>query len=389
MLDKNIFLKTEWTDPVTCAKGYLVISNLINNFSVGGIRMRSGLDVKEVEDLARIMTPKFLAMGIPFGGAKGGINYDPDWEDSRGVLKRYLKAHLPFILENWVVSEDMGTKENEIIDILKELGVETSIKAFLKTVKDNEKVFLQKNYAEGVHMKYDNMVFTDVITGYGVAVATKGALSKLGIDPRKAKVSIQGFGSVGGGGALYLSRQGIKIVAIADEMGTIYSEEGFNIPNLLKIRNDRGIIDRAKLPNSCLLQSKEYWLSLDVDVLVPAAIADAINIDNVESVQAKLIIEGANMPISQEAQSILEKKGINIIPDFIASSGGIGLFGALLYRRLTANPENILQYLDETISSSVEWIFKISEDNKISMREAAYKLVLKKQKELPGACPRK
>lgn len=382
MLDKNIFLKTEWTDPVTGTKGYLVINNLINNFSVGGIRMRSGLDVKEVEELARIMTPKFLAMGIPFGGAKGGINYDSDWDDSHGVLKRYLQAHLPFILENWVPSEDLGTKENEIIDILKELGVETSVKAFLKTVKGDEGVLLQKNYADAVHMKYDDMVFTDVVTGYGVAVATKEALSKLDIDSNKAKASIQGFGSVGGGGALYLSRQGIKIVAIADEIGTIYSEEGFNIPNLLKVRNERGIIDRSKLPANYLLKSKEYWHSLDVDVLIPAAIADAINIDNAKSVRAKLIIEGANMPITQEAQSVLEKKDIKIIPDFIASSGGIGLFGALLYRRLTAKPENILKYLDETISSSVGWIFNISEDKKISLREAAYQLVLKNQKEL-------
>lgn len=375
LLSKNLYMKTEWTDPETGTKGYLVIDELFGDLCGGGIRMRSGLPIDEVEELAKVMTSKFMAMSIPCGGAKGGIDYDPDKEDSREVLKRYLLAHRPFIKENWGTSEDLGTREEDILAILGELGVRTSVHCILNTMEEEEGNALLGNLVQGLFMQHDGLVFTDVTTGYGVSVAAREGLKRLGIEPEGAKASIQGFGTVGGSSALYLSRQGIRIVAITDAEGTMYSDAGFDIPELLKIRSEKGVIDRERVPEGTSLFPGADWLSLEVDLLVPAAISNAITTENADRISTGLMVEGANMPTSASAEESLVARGVRIIPDFIANSGGIGLFGALLFHRLPPEPETILGYLDKTITESVNRIFDISEVEGIALRVAAGRLV--------------
>jgi glutamate dehydrogenase (NAD(P)+) len=161
-MTKPAYLRTEWTDPLTGSKGYLVIDELIDGMCGGGIRMRPGLNASEVENLARVMTAKFMAMGIPCGGAKGGIDYNPAKADSREVLKRYLLAHRPFIRECWGTSEDLGTREEDILAILQELDVNTSVHAVLSRRSAEEQSTLLGNLLKGLFLQHDGMVFTDV-----------------------------------------------------------------------------------------------------------------------------------------------------------------------------------------------------------------------------------
>ena len=384
MKNKPLYMRTEWTDPVTGAKGYLAIDELIDRMCGGGIRMRPGLDAGEVENLARVMTAKFMAMGIPCGGAKGGIDYDPAKADSRDVLKRYLLAHRPFIKENWGTSEDLGTREEDILAILDELEVKTSVHAVLSRTGAEEQNALLGNLLKGLFLQHNGMVFTDVTTGYGVAVAAREALRRMGLQPERARAAVQGFGTVGGGTALYLSRQGVRIVAIADSEGAVFSEEGFDIPRLLQTRDDKGVIDRKRIPGTHRLGAREDWLATDVDLLVPAAISGAITAQNAHRIRAGLLVEGANMPTTEEAERSLAARGVKVVPDFIANSGGIGLFGALLFHRLPPEPETILEFLDRTISQSVNRIFDIAEQAKILLREAAYQLVEERRKQMLG-----
>lgn len=382
---REVLMKTEWTDPVTGAKGYLVIDELFDGLCGGGIRMRPGLDSGEVEELARVMTNKFMAMGIPCGGAKGGINYDSRREDASGVLKRYLLAHRPFLRENWGTSEDLGTSEGEIMALLAEMDVRTSAHAILTRFSPEEGAELLGNLVTGLNMEYDGMIFNNVATGYGVSVAAREALKRTGVEPGRARAAVQGFGTVGGGTAFYLARQGVKVVAVADIEGTVYCEAGLDIPDLLQKRDEKGIIDRTKLPAAYKLEPRDRWMELEVELAVPAAISGAITTENAGHVRAGLVVEGANMPITREAASMLFGRGVKIVPDFIANSGGVGLFGALLFHRLPPEPQPILEYLDKTITDSVNRIFDLSAERDISLYDAARRLVEERKKEVPAS----
>jgi len=300
------------------------------------------------------------------------------------VLKRYLLAHRPFIRECWGTSEDLGTREEDILAILKELDVNTSVHVVLSRRSAEDQSTLLGNLLKGLFLQHDGMVFTDVTTGYGVAVAAREALRRLGVRPEHSRAAIQGFGTVGGGAALYLSRQGVRIVAVADFEGCVFSDEGLDIERLLRVRNDKGVVDRQRLSGACRLGLREDWLSPEVDLLVPAAISGAITSEHVDRIQTRLVVEGANMPTTEEAERKLVARGVRIVPDFIANSGGIGLFGALLFHGLPPEPATILAFLDQTISGSVHRIFDIAEQEKISLRQAAHRLVEERRKEMLG-----
>ncbi|MGQ9675573.1 MAG: Glu/Leu/Phe/Val family dehydrogenase [Chloroflexota bacterium] len=366
-------LVTRWTDPVTGVKGYLVVDRLINGFCGGGIRMRPGLSEEEVARLAATMTLKLALVDIPCGGAKGGIDYDSNSPDSREVLKRYLEAMKPFLLECWGTSEDLGTREEDIMSILFELGVRTSVHAFI--AKSPEPETLVNNLLQALQLTVDGMPMTDVVTGFGLAKATQAALDFVGRDPAQTSVSLQGFGSVGGSAGLWLSRLGVRVVAVADAAGTLCSPKGLDIPLLLEKRDKMGVISRKGLPADYELLPREAWLGLDVDVLAPAAVADAIHGGNVDQVKASLVVEGANIPTTPEAEARLLSRGAIVIPDFVANAAGAGFFGAVLQGRARPEVEDILNYLGAKLADNTRVILKLAREKGISPREAAVELV--------------
>lgn len=367
------YLTTEWIDEYTGATGYLVIQDVLNGFSAGGIRMRSGLEKEEVHRLAQIMSVKMAGLGMAIGGAKGGINFPSHHPESKGVLERYLQAHLPFIKENWLTSEDLGTREEDIVEILRKFGVATSVQAYIDKSENKESLF--RELTKAMTVKYDGIHLTDLVTGFGVAAVTVQGLKYLGKETSKSRVSIQGFGSVGASAAKFLFENGVKVVGVSDVNGVVYCKDGLDIPLLLSLKDPKGNINTQNLPTEYELLSGNEWLSLDVDVLIPAAIADAINENNVNEIQASLIVEGANLPVTQEAEKLLLDKGVPVIPDFIANSGGAGLFVSILHANVKGEPEEIFTFLDNQLTRTANKILAISKDEKILVREAARRLV--------------
>ncbi|MFZ5633889.1 MAG: Glu/Leu/Phe/Val family dehydrogenase [Bacillota bacterium] len=374
-MNRPVLLKTEWTDPVTGCRGYFVIDCLIDGSCGGGIRMRKGLDVNEVERLARIMTYKLIGLEIPCGGSKGGIDFNPSDRESRGVLKRFLEAHRPFLRECWITSEDLGTREEDIMELLSEMGVNTSVHAVL--AREADPADAARGLLQALGARVDGMQITDVVTGYGLAQAAAVALKEMGRNPAGCTAAVQGFGSVGGSGALYLQRLGLKVVAVADALGTVYSPDGLDVALLLKNRSKTGEVDREGLPGPYQKLDREQWLKLPVDVLVPAAVADAVNEDNVGEVKAGLIVEGANIPTTPGAEESLFRRGVPVVPDFIANSGGAGFFGAVLFRRIY-DSQGILDYLASQIGDFTGAIFREAKNSGISLRQAAVRLVEQK-----------
>ncbi|KIO66646.1 glutamate dehydrogenase (NAD(P)+) [Caldibacillus thermoamylovorans] len=370
---KQPYLSTEWIDPVTGAKGYLVIDEMKAGFCAGGIRMRKGVTKEEIQRLAEIMTIKMAGLGMTVGGAKGGIDFPPNDPKSKEVLKRYLEAHTPYIKECWLTSEDLGTREEDILQILSELGLNSSVQAFID--KQENAPSLLNELQKAMKARYDGTALTELVTGYGVSVVTIKSLEQLGEDPQQAKVSIQGFGSVGASAAKFLYESGIKVVAVADIQGTIYKEDGLDIPLLLTLKDSKGLICRKRLPSDYEQLTGSKWLEVETDVLIPAAIADVINIEAVDKIEAKIIVEGANLPVTKEAEEILFQRGILVIPDFIANSGGAGLFVSVLNGNVEGTPKAIFQFLGDRLSKTVEVIFSIVNKERILPRMAARQLV--------------
>ncbi len=363
-------LKTEWIDPVTRTKGYLVIDKLVGNLCAGGIRMRKGLSETEVIRLAQTMSFKLSTLGMACGGSKAGIDYDPNFPDALDVLRRFLEAHRPFLRDYWATSEDLGTKAEDISKIAQEMGLESSFVAAVSKTKSPEAT--QTKVLKVYSLMIDGMPVGDVATGYGVAVSVQTACAVLGLNIRM-KAAVQGFGSVGASAAMYLDRMGCQIVAVADAEGTVYKESGLDIGKLLSSRSKLGIIDRSKLENDHELLPREEWLGFNVDVLVPAAVADTIHTENVNRIKAKLIVEGANIPTTAAAEAELTRNGVYIIPDFVANAGGVGLLGVILDPAVEPTEQGIFAYLAGKIGTKTGTLLQEAIAGGQSVREIALK----------------
>ena len=367
-------LRTEWIDPVTKAKGFFVIDKLVNDQCAGGIRMRQGLECKEIERLAQTMTLKLKTLGMSCGGSKAGIAYNASAADALDVLKRFLEAHRAFLLENWSTSEDLGTKAEDISRIVREMGISNTFIAAMAKMPQPEQTWVKSEKISSLII--DGLSIGDLATGYGVAVSTLKSMVLLGMDSNKTHIAIQGFGSVGASAALYLAKAGCLIVAIADAEGTIFNQSGLDIEQLIGLKNRLGIINRTLLSKDHILLPREVWLELEVDVLIPAAIADTITLENSSQIKAKLIVEGANIPTTKEAEKELTNRGVYIIPDFIANAGGVGVLGIILDPKVEPTKEGVFGYLNEKIGTTTMNSLQNALLNGKSVREGALEALL-------------
>ncbi|MCL5951563.1 MAG: glutamate dehydrogenase [Chloroflexi bacterium] len=366
-------LQCQWNDRETGAKAYFVIDTLKSELCAGGIRMRKGATADEAQRLARTMTYKLAAIGIPFGGAKAAIDYDPTLPDSYGVLERFLAVHRPWIREFWVTNEDLGTKEEDIVAILKKIGIPSPFQAGISKSQDPERT--AANLRQAVELQVDGLRMVDTVTGYGVAQATLEALLFMGRRPAECSVVIQGFGSVGGSTARYLWREGCRIAGIADAEGVIACPDGLDIDGLLSRRNRWGVISRSGLPREYQCLPREEWVHLNADILIPAAVADAIHAENCDGIRAKLIVEGANIPTTLEAEKRLSARGVVIVPDFVANAGAIGYTPSIILGRIQPRVDDALGFLKTQIRSTTRKVLEKSRTEGLTPREAAIQLV--------------
>jgi glutamate dehydrogenase (NAD(P)+) len=315
------FLEVTWTDEVTGRAGYLVIDRVIRGAASGGLRMRDGCTLDEVRDLARGMTLKeavVYAPGdayVPFGGGKGGIDCSPYDPEARGVMKRYVAAMKPLIERYWSTGEDFGVRQDVLDEVAAEVGLRSTIEAALRLLPDPE---IGLGYVKaGFAVDVDGVGLADLVGGYGVAESALAAAARLGIS--SATAFVQGFGSMGGATARYLSRAGVRVVGVCDATGVIANPAGLDVERLLLTRDAYGCVDRSHLRPDDVTMPREAWLSVPADILVPAAMSYVITPANVDRVTARLIVEAANGPTTAEAEALLAARGVVVIPDFVAN----------------------------------------------------------------------
>lgn len=364
------FLRTIWTDPVTGAKGYVVINRLVGGIATGGTRMRAGCTLEEVEDLARGMSYKTGALNLPVGGAKGGIDYDPFDPEAREVLKRFVRAVRPLLDSYWVTAEDLGVSQPVLDKVFAELGLGMSLHAALKRSDDPDRTL--QRVREAFAAQVEGIAMPDVIGGFGVAEAAMAGIEHLGWPAEETRAFVQGFGSMGGSSALYLARQGVRVVGVADARGVVVNtRDGLDVERMLRARGEHGEIDRSALRSGDEQLPREEWLSVETDVLVPAAVSYAISADNCDQVGAQLIVEAANVPTTGEAERRLLERGVPVIPDFIANAGAVGWAWWVLYGDVSADPRDSFEKLSSEMRALVGELMRSWEAGEVSPRQAA------------------
>ncbi|MEU8396636.1 Glu/Leu/Phe/Val dehydrogenase [Nonomuraea sp. NPDC048892] len=288
-------------------QGYRVQHNVSRGPAKGGLRFHPAVDIHEVTALAMWMTWKCALVGIPYGGAKGGVAVDPAQLTTRELerlTRRYVNEILPLIgPEKDIPAPDVGTDERTMAWIMDTYSVNTG--------------YSVPGVVTGKPTTLGGSLGRAGATSRGVQIA---ALAALGRSPESVTVAVQGFGKVGAPAARYLADAGCKVVAVSDVSGAVYNAAGLDIARLrawvAESGGVRGFHQADDLP-------REDLFELDVDVLVPAALEGAITEANAPRVRARLIVEGANGPVTPEADEILAAGGTTVVPDILANAGGV------------------------------------------------------------------
>ncbi|MDX2286456.1 MAG: Glu/Leu/Phe/Val dehydrogenase [Bacteroidia bacterium] len=342
-------------------EGYRVVHSTVMGPAKGGIRYAPFVDLDEVKALAGWMTLKCALVGLPYGGAKGGITLNPkirSTDELERITRAYTRALKDVFGEDSdIPAPDMGTSQREMAWIFHEYS---RIYGYTPGVVTGKPLHLggSKGRVEA--------------TGWGVMLITMLAVRKLGWDPARTTCAIQGFGNVGSYSASFLAQEGLRIAAISDHTGGYYREEGIAVGEAIAYVRKHGSLEGF---GGGVPITNEELLTLPVDVLIPAAIENVITGHNADQVQAHLIVEGANGPISSDADEILDQKGILIVPDILANAGGVTVsyFEWVQNRRgHYYSEEEIRSKTAPILTDAFERVFRTHEEYECTLRIAAY-----------------
>jgi len=388
----------QWKDSETEAKGWVVINSLRGGAAGGGTRMRVGLDQHEVTSLAKTMEVKFTVSGPPIGGAKSGINFDPNDPRKAGVLKRWYEAVTPLLKHYYGTGGDLNVDEiHEVIPITEDCGVwhpqegvfnghyqpreAQKINRIGQLRQGVLKAIEDEKYSPDVHKKY---VVADMITGYGVAESVKHYFDIYGGELKGKRVIVQGWGNVGSAGAYYLAQEGAKIVGIIDRVGGLINENGFTFEEIkqLFINKNGNALNATNMLSFDEVNAKIWYLKSEV--FIPCAASRLITKEQVDSMiksGIKVIAAGANVPFADPeiffgpiADYTDEK--ISVIPDFISNCGMARVFAYLMGNDLDKiEDEAIFKDTSDTIKNALQKTFE-TKNQKTSISKTAFDIAL-------------
>ncbi|MGB3941615.1 MAG: Glu/Leu/Phe/Val dehydrogenase [Candidatus Manganitrophaceae bacterium] len=348
--------------------GYRVHHDNTLGPSKGGIRFHPDVNLGEVCALAMWMSWKCALMGLPFGGAKGGVSCDPN-QFSRNELqrltRRYTAEIIPFIgPDSDVPAPDVGTNEQ--------------IMAWMMDTYSQFKGYSIPEIVTGKPIVIGGSLGRVEATGRGVVYCIFEAMKHLGVDPAGKKVAIQGFGNVGSNAAKILHQEGCQVIAVSDVRGGTYNRNGLDIPTLMEYLSQSRFIEG--FPGGDAITNHEL-LELPCDVLLPAALSGQITEENAPRISCTLLAEGANGPTTPAADQILQDKGVFVIPDILANAGGV----TVSYFEWVQDLQNffwkekeINEKLREIISTAFQAVLALSQEEKVPMRMAALMLAVRK-----------
>ena len=352
------------TGDVEVFTGYRVIHNPSRGPGKGGIRFDPNVTIDEVKALAAWMTWKCAVVNIPFGGAKGGVVCDPtklsDAELER-VTRRYTAALINVLgPESDIPAPDVNTNER--------------VMAWIMDTYAMHKQSASHGVVTGKPIEIGGSLGRREATGRGCMIVTKEALKHLGLPVRGSRVAVQGFGNVGSVAAKLLGQEGLTVVAVSDASTGVYNENGIYIDEALQWVRENRYLDGY--PGGDAISNEEL-LSLELDVLLPAAVENVITRRNAAGINTKVICEGANGPTTAAADRILEDKGVFVIPDILANAAGV----TVSYFEWVQNrsgyfwdEKTVVDRLEAITVRSFADVLEVSKRHSVDMRTAAYML---------------
>lgn len=386
----------EWNDPHTEAKGWVVINSLRGGAAGGGTRMRKGLDMREVESLAKTMEIKFTVSGPAIGGAKSGIDFDPADPRKKDVLKRWYKAVLPLLKNYYGTGGDLNVDEvHEVIPITESYGLlhpqegvvtghfgenpDQKIKRIAQLKTGVSKVIENPAFTPSVSAKY---LVADMITGFGVSESVRHFFELTGDTYTGKKVIVQGWGNVGAAAAYFAAQAGAKVVGIIDRMGGLINENGFSfdeIKQLFLTKRGNTLSSDKLIPFDEINQ--RIW-NISCDVFLPCAASRIVDQNQVESLVKnglKVISSGANVPFN-DPEIFYGKtmkwadEHVTLIPDFIANCGMARVFAYCMSENANLSDEAIFSDTSSTIKKAIEKV--IAHPGKRTFSSAAFEIAL-------------
>ena len=389
----------QWQDSQTDAKGWVVINSLRGGAAGGGTRMRVGLDQHEVISLAKTMEVKFTVSGPPIGGAKSGINFDPNDPRKKEVLKRWYAAVTPLLKHYYGTGGDLNVDEiNEVIPITEDCGVwhpqegvfnghyqpreSQKINRIGQLRQGVLKTIESENYTPDIERKF---VIADMITGYGVAESVKHYYKIYGGNLKNKRVIVQGWGNVGSAAAYYVAQDGAKVVGIIDRDGGLINEKGFSfeeIKNLFLNKNGNAINDKNLLSFEDI--NDRIW-DLKSEIFLPCAASRLITKDQVDRMLKsgiEVIAPGANVPFADKEIffgpiSDYTDKNTSLIPDFISNCGMARVFAYLMGNDLERmEDESIFKDTSKTIQNALKNVFEKNSSSR-NISKTAFEIALK------------
>jgi glutamate dehydrogenase (NAD(P)+) len=341
--------------------GYRVHHNTSRGPSKGGLRYHPMVTLDEVKALAMWMTWKCAVVGIPFGGAKGGVIVDPK-ELSIGELQRMTRRYAYEILpligpEKDIPAPDLGTNEQ--------------VMAWIMDTYSTREGFSVPGVVTGKPASIGGSKGRPQATARGVMYITLATLKHLGMPVEDARVVVQGYGNVGGGTVDLLAEQGCQIVAVSDVQGGVYNPRGLSPQGLAAQRERAGTLTGFEGGEPV---TNEELLELECDVLIPAAIEGQLTEENADRVQAAVIVEAANGPTTPEADAIFEDRGIRVVPDILANAGGVTVSYFEWVQDLQAyswSEDDVNDRLRTIIERSYVDVLDLADEQKVTMRVGA------------------
>lgn len=388
----------EWKDSETDAEGWVVINSLRGGAAGGGTRMRVGLDKREVESLAKTMEVKFTVSGPPIGGAKSGINFDPNDPRKVEVLQRWYTAVMPLLKYYYGTGGDLNVDEiHEVIPITEDVGIwHPQEGVFTGHYRPTEaqkvnrigqlrqgviKVIEDERFTPSLQKKY---TVADMCTGYGVAEAVKHFYQLWGGELQGKRAVVQGWGNVGAAAGFYLARMGVKIVGIITRDGGVIKSEGFSleeISNLVVNRKNNRIITDDLIPYEEL--DKKIW-DQQFEIFIPAAASRLITKDQVDRMMGsglEVFSCGANVPFDDPeiffgSTGVYADEKFSVLPDFIANCGMARVFAHFMESEVSMDDESIFTDISITILKALQKTHPVN-PKKTGIAQASFEIALR------------
>ncbi len=377
--DERLLLKTPFREvqvevPVRMSSGeievflgYRVQHNTARGPMKGGLRFHPHVDIDEARALASLMTWKTALVDVPFGGAKGGITCDPlnlTEKELEHLTRRFTtRIGLAWGLHTDIPAPDVNTNAQVMAWIMDEYS---------------QRFGYTPGIVTGKPLSLGGSPGREAATGRGVSIITREAAREFDIELKGARVAIQGFGNVGSWTARLLTEMGATIVAVSDASGGLFAADGLAVDDLFNHCRERRTIEGFGFGESI---SNDDLLTMDCDILIPAALGGSITKDNAKEIRARMIVEAANSPVTTIADAILEERGIPIVPDILANAGGVTVSYFEWVQNIQAfswDEQHVNEQLENILSRAYQSVVHIMQEKKVPMRTAAFSIAIQR-----------